>query len=315
MLPQRPREVPPFPPFNPNIDAANKNHKHSIPRSTSGRIDRTSFSSVKESGAGGAQAFTDSKTSSYLRHEYSLTANEDAIDDSHFGSATPVQQRRGEMVGMLNPQSTLHGLVCPCDGFKGWKSISVGGKIASKSFGDLTKLRMRWDWDTAVKAKEEKMDIDGVVEKEVMKVEEGKYPPGKSALEMLPMELLGKSVLFISSHSWKDSFGQLLFGTGQTGELSAMMAQFPHISRDQTHALAFALFSYALQEQLADIPRINNRPTSNRYPTQRFYSPKHRSDVLAAHVTWHALSNPRNPLLANHDPPLPNLPKIPQPYL
>lgn len=177
---------------NANIDATNKNHKHSIPPPTSERIDRTSFSSIKESNSGGAQSFTDSKTSSYLRNEYSLAGNEDAVDDSDSGSATPVQQRMGEMTGMLNPHSTLHGLVCPCDGFKGWKSISVGGKIASKSFGDLTKLRMRWDWDTIAK-KADKMDLDGWEEKVVAKVEEGRYPAGRSPFEMLPMELLGKS--------------------------------------------------------------------------------------------------------------------------
>ena len=97
-----------------------------------------------------------------------------------------------QMVGMLNPQSALHGFVCPCDGFKGWKSISVGGKIASKSFGDLTKLRMGWDWETKAKAKEEKMVADSIVETTEPEVEEGKYRVGQSPFEKLPMELLGR---------------------------------------------------------------------------------------------------------------------------
>jgi hypothetical protein len=195
MLPQRPRRVPLFPPALSiaNTDGANKNSKYSIPPPTSDRIDRTSFSSIKESNSGGKQSFTDSKTSSYLRNEYSLTGDEYAIDDPDSGTATPVQQPR-EMVGMLNPQSTLHGFVCPSDAFKGWKSISVGGKIASKSFGDLTKLRMIWDWDTTVMTKEEDINVDLVTKKEVVPVDEGRYPAGRSPFEMLPMELLGKFI-------------------------------------------------------------------------------------------------------------------------
>jgi hypothetical protein len=196
MLPQRPRKVPPaFSQSLPksNTDATDQNRNHSIYPPTSERIGRTSFSSIKESNSGGAQSFTDTKTSSYLRHEYSLV-DEDAIDDSESGSTTPLQQRRGEIVGMLNPQSTLHGLVCPCDGFKGWKSISVGGKIASRSFGDLTKLRMRWDWDTTSTKKDDSMDVDDAKEKVEAKVEDGRCPAGRSPFEMLPMELLGELI-------------------------------------------------------------------------------------------------------------------------
>jgi hypothetical protein len=179
-----------------NIEGKNKTPKPPFPPPTSDRFDRTSFSSIKESNSGGPQSFTASKTSSYLHNNY-LIGDEDAIDDSDSGRTTPVEKRMGEMAGMLNPHSTLHGLVCPCDGFKGWKSISVGGKVASRSFGDLTKLRMRWDWDTNVK-KVDKMDLDGVEETVVPKVEEGKCPAGRSPLERLPMELLGKSWYFFS---------------------------------------------------------------------------------------------------------------------
>ena len=207
MLQQRPRKVPPFPQTNTTIDATAKYRKQSVPP-TSDRIDRTSFSSIKESNSGGAQSFTDSKTSSYLRHEYILSHDEDAIDDAESGSTTPNQQKRGEMVEMLNPHSTLHGLVCPCDGFKGWKSISVGGKIASRSFGDLTKLRMRWDWDTTVK-KEDIMELNGAEEKSVLEV--GKYPAGRSPFEMLPMELLGKPTELSYSHTSKIVSCKLFF--------------------------------------------------------------------------------------------------------
>jgi hypothetical protein len=131
--------------------------KHSIASPTSHKIDRTSFSSVKENTTGVAQSFTDSKTSSYLRHEYDLNGSEDAIlDDASSGSVTPVLEKRPGLesqVAMLNPQSTLHGLVCPCDGFRGWKAISIGGKTASKSFGDLRALSMRWEWDSKVQVR------------------------------------------------------------------------------------------------------------------------------------------------------------------
>ena len=198
MLSTRPPKVPAFPPSTSNADATNGNRKRAIPPTTSDRVDRTSFSSIKESNSGGAQSFTDSKTSSYLRHQYSLAGNEHAIDDIDAARTTPVQQGGSAMVGMLNPQSTLHGLVCPCDGFKGWKSISVGGKIASRSFGDLNRLRMRWDWETTATSKMEKMDLDGTVEVPAAKVDEGRYPAGRSPFERLPMELLRKPDLLIS---------------------------------------------------------------------------------------------------------------------
>jgi hypothetical protein len=50
---------------------------------TPDRADRTSFSSIKESNSGIAQSFTTSKTSSYLRNQYSTDNidDEDAIID------------------------------------------------------------------------------------------------------------------------------------------------------------------------------------------------------------------------------------------
>ncbi|TVY56579.1 F-box protein, partial [Lachnellula suecica] len=136
---------------------------------TTDRVDRTSFSSIKESDSGVAQSFTTSKTSSYLRAE---NADEEAIAD---GMVTP------PVAAGLNP-SPLQGMVCPCDGFKGWKAITIRGKVASKSFGDLRTLRNGFDWD-GVGVKQEKV-----------KREKGRCEAGKSPLEALPMELLGSII-------------------------------------------------------------------------------------------------------------------------
>jgi hypothetical protein len=86
---------------------------------------------------------------------------------------------------MLNPYSALHGFVSPAEGFMGWKSISIRGKTASKSFGDLRGLAMKfkWDSDKKVEKTEEKLD-----RKEVG----GEYRSGQSPFEKLPTELLGE---------------------------------------------------------------------------------------------------------------------------
>ena len=182
--------------FISNIPPETKNNSK-VPLTTD-RVDRTSFSSIKEShSAGVAQTFTDSKTSSYLRHQLYSKDDEDAIldDASSSGSKTP-ESREGRVSpaarGMItNPSSMLHGFVCPCDSFKGWKGIAIRGKIASKSYGDLKGLGMRYDWDMRGG---DRMDVDGE-EGKVVKIK-GRYPPGKSPLENLPMELLGESCFF-----------------------------------------------------------------------------------------------------------------------
>lgn len=89
------------------------------------------------------------------------------------------------------PHSTPHGLVCPCDGFRGWKQISVRGKIASKSYGDLRNLKMGWGWDSDYEPKHEaatesKIEAEAAVEEVAVGI------AGKSPIEMLPAELLGK---------------------------------------------------------------------------------------------------------------------------
>jgi hypothetical protein len=187
MMPSRPRQLAPLDTDKPS------SKKHTITPPTSDRVDRTSFSSIKENNTGVAQSFTDSKTSSYLRNEFDLNGSEDAIvDDTNSpGSITPLVERKPGMetgVMMLNPQSALHGFVCPCDGFLGWKGISIGGKTASKSFGDLRGLAMRWDWDSKSKEKAKNVGPDG---RSGVKKVDGRYPAGESPFEKLPTELLG----------------------------------------------------------------------------------------------------------------------------
>ena len=167
--------------------------KHSIAPLTSDRIDRTSFSSIRESNSGIAQTFTSSQTSSYLRNEFGLHGAEEAIeDDSTSGSSTPPSVRdlsRTELPVMLNPHSRLNAFICPCDGFRGWKTISISGKTASKSFGDLRGLAMQYDWSSQNAAKVGKMNL--VVTSSV-KQDSGCHPAGESPFEKLPAELLGK---------------------------------------------------------------------------------------------------------------------------
>jgi hypothetical protein len=169
----------------------------SPPTLTTDRVDRTSFSSVKETNTGIAQSFTDSKTSSYLRNVISASGGQGANDEAVYedslssGSITPLETDRDSGIeidrkfGGLT-ESRLRGFVCPCDGFRGWKSISVRGKIASKSYGDLQALG-NWDWEVKEK-KEEEERAKGVEEE----IESGKDEAGNSPLERLPVELLGE---------------------------------------------------------------------------------------------------------------------------
>lgn len=152
------------------------------------RGDRTSFSSIKEGDSGVAQTFTTSKTSSYLRNRYDAGGvdDEEAIDD---GIATPPDDALG--VSTTPGPTLLQGYVCPCDTFQGWKSISLGGRMASKSFSDLRPLGNRWAWDGQPDAPQVALEAP------VAKVR-GKYPPGRSPIETLPMELLGESPVFLT---------------------------------------------------------------------------------------------------------------------
>lgn len=160
---------------------------------TPDRADRTSFSSIKESNSGIAQSFTTSKTSSYLRNQYSTDNidDEDAIiDESSSGARTPKAELTHTSGMLTNPHSLLQPLLCPCESFKGWKGITLSGRIASKSFGDLKALGSRWEW-TSPRAKADSPDVD-VEEAQEVTLIDGNFPAGKSPLELLPMELLSK---------------------------------------------------------------------------------------------------------------------------
>lgn len=178
------------------ISIANREHKaaRSLHQHLPQREDRTSFSSTKESDTGIAQSFTNSKTSSYLRWEVGASPPEDAIDDASTsgGSNSPEELLPEETKTMLNPQSTLHGLVCPCDSFRGWKNISIGGKVASKSFGDLRRLALRWDWEqNEEQARKANIPLHLTSD---LRARDGTYLPGQSPFERLPMELLGECI-------------------------------------------------------------------------------------------------------------------------
>lgn len=172
--------------------------KIDTPPMTTDRVDRSSFSSVKESHGGIAQSFTDSKTSSYLRNQVSYTDNEGAIIDDFVtasGLQTPKEefkQQQEEGIGMLtNPQSNLFAFT-PCDGFRGWKDIPLMAQavknVKSKSYSDLARLDRGFQWESV--EKEDRMDLDVVAEE----MKDDTLQPGKSKLESLPTELLGELI-------------------------------------------------------------------------------------------------------------------------
>lgn len=186
-------------PETPSIDLQ-KHHtlrKHCIAATFPDRADRTSFSSTKESDTGVAQSFTNSKTSSYLRWEFGVSGSEEAIDDtaSIRSGESPEIELPPDEITMLNPQSTLHGLVCPCDSFRGWKNISLGGKVASKSFSDLRRLALRWEWEPN-EQQTKNVSVSQLATTD-FKRRDGSFLAGKSPFERLPMELLGEFLSFL----------------------------------------------------------------------------------------------------------------------
>jgi hypothetical protein len=150
--------------------------KHTVTPPVSDRQERTSFASFTEDRSAVAQSFIDSKTSSYAR------PSEDAIDDFVSAENSPLEQGNCHgypyNVSITNPSSMLHGFVCPCEGFRGWKQISVGGRAASRSFSDLRIFTKGFTWDTPAKAS--------------TKSKKPRYEAGQSLLERLPVELLSK---------------------------------------------------------------------------------------------------------------------------
>lgn len=167
--------------------ATMKARQKPLDRPSLDRVDRSSFSSVKEN-AGVVQSFTASKTSSYLRNKYEYSPTEEAVEDSpSVGSVTPPSEDLPSP--LTNPHSILHGYVCPCSNFKGWKSISVAGKVASKSSSDLRSMRSWESWGTQAWT-------TPMPAKEIRKLKPGQNLPGRSPLESLPMEILGKFLTF-----------------------------------------------------------------------------------------------------------------------
>lgn len=79
---------------------------------------------------------------------------------------------------MTNPQSMLQSFISPCEAFQGWKGVSLGGKKASRSYGDL-KIFRGFEWNVAP----------------VKKVSLA----GQAAFEKLPVEIL--SAIIDNLHS------------------------------------------------------------------------------------------------------------------
>lgn len=150
--------------------------KHTATPPVSDRQERTSFASFKEDRSSVAQSFIDNKVSSYAR------ASEEAIDDSaseenDFETDGHQPYPFNAPMALTNPCSMLNAFICPCEGFRGWKQITVGGRAASRSFGDLRILSKGFTWELPAS-----------------KQTTGKKPrneAGQSFLESLPVELLG----------------------------------------------------------------------------------------------------------------------------
>jgi hypothetical protein len=139
--------------------------KHTATPPVSDRQERTSFASFKEDRSAIAQSFIDSKVSSYAR------ASEEAIDDS------ASEENNLETEGHQSHSfSMLNAFICPCEGFRGWKQITVGGRAASRSFGDLRILSKGFAWELPANKQ-----TTGKPRNEA----------GQSFLERLPVELLG----------------------------------------------------------------------------------------------------------------------------
>ncbi|KAI1274454.1 hypothetical protein F5Y07DRAFT_390559 [Xylaria sp. FL0933] len=82
------------------------------------------------------------------------------------------------MPPVTQPHSRLHGCWFPAvaaDNFQGWKQISMKGKQASRSFGDLQALRMVWSAAPTPKKTEVPVEAQRI--------------PGSSTLERLPIEI------------------------------------------------------------------------------------------------------------------------------
>ncbi|KAJ9133528.1 Leucine Rich Repeat domain-containing protein [Pleurostoma richardsiae] len=139
------------------------------------KLDRSSFSSIREKDSDLAQSFTVSKVSTYNNPE-----NEHAVDDLPASPAMATMVQAEYLPPLTHPGSKLHGYWYPADGFKGWKQINVRGKPASRSFGDLHALNLSWN-DASPKPK-------------ATPKQQGAYPSGQAPIETLPIELLSSII-------------------------------------------------------------------------------------------------------------------------
>ncbi|KAH8822014.1 hypothetical protein F5884DRAFT_817266 [Xylogone sp. PMI_703] len=204
------------------------------------RVDRSSFSSIKEN-AGVVQSFTDSKTSSYLRsNKFLVSPSEEAIEDSPTTTPPPEEMP----FALTNPHSMLHGFVCPCENFKGWKGISVKGKVASRSYSDLNALRS-WDWET------KPLQKSAAADKNVTKLKPGQNLPGLSPLEGLPMEILGTIIDHLALDIPPNGFTarnidlMSLLLTSRTIHVATLNTLYSHITIP--HSRIFAKFLAQIQ--------------------------------------------------------------------
>lgn len=110
------------------------------------------------------------------------------VDTRHVPS--PKEPRKLELPEMQQTPD----FCCPCGGFLGWKQIRLGGKSLSRSYGDLRGLGSMhakgWAWEATDSGKELKPPkAPAAVEQEQIP----QPPPGTSAMERLPPEVLGKN--------------------------------------------------------------------------------------------------------------------------
>jgi Leucine Rich repeat len=156
-------------PINPLL------RKHTSPPPVSDRQDRESFASFKEDRSAIAQSFIVSKISSYSR-AFEEVIDDSASEENNFEPEGHHAHPFDSPMAVTNPYSMMNGFICPCEGFRGWKKITVGGKPASRSFSDLRIASKVFAWD-----------LPGSKEK---KGEKPRNAAGQSYLERLPMELL-----------------------------------------------------------------------------------------------------------------------------
>lgn len=136
---------------------------------------RSSFSSTREDDTDLAQAFTSSKVSSYIQQQ-----QEQAVDEPRPSPSLGTMLQQADFFPpVTRPDSRLHGNWFPADNFKGWKQINVKGRLASRSFSDLSSLSLAWTTHAAPAVKKRRPSGN---------------LPGAAPIERLPLELLSDIV-------------------------------------------------------------------------------------------------------------------------